>query len=409
MSDYSIVVERLVKYYRRWGRYRWQSFKGALLSGQLRGTFQPSEHLLALDDVSITVQKGEMVGVIGRNGSGKSTLLKVVAGILTPNSGSAAAQGRIAALIELGAGFHPEISGRDNVLINGVMLGLSRKEIRKRMDDIVRFAELEAFMEEPVKAYSSGMYVRLGFSVAVHVDADILLVDEVLAVGDEAFSRKCIERILSLQARGVTILFVSHDLDLITKLCQRVVWLDKGKIMKIGSPHDVVRAYREAVGKSTDSSEDLRNGTGEASLTQISLIGEEGRESSLLPSNRKEFTIRLYAQAHRSLDDVVFGIAIRRREGEIVYGTNTLIDGIQFLPWEGEGCVEFKVEGAALTPGNYFLDAAIHRKDGRAYDYWMRCLEFTVHGEKRDLGGFRPAHRWTFAGEIDVDPADGAG
>ncbi|HKC24636.1 MAG TPA: ABC transporter ATP-binding protein, partial [Thermoanaerobaculia bacterium] len=198
----------------------------------------------ALTDVSFEVAKGETFGVIGANGSGKSTLLKLVAGILKPTSGRLAVSGKVSALIELGAGFHPEISGSENVVINGVMLGLSRKEIERKLPEIVAFAGLEDFIDQPVKTYSSGMYVRLGFAVAVHVDPEILVVDEVLAVGDEAFARRCLDTIQEFAARGKTIFFVTHSLALVEELCDRVLYLKEGREAGIGEPREMLARYR---------------------------------------------------------------------------------------------------------------------------------------------------------------------
>jgi ABC-2 type transport system ATP-binding protein/lipopolysaccharide transport system ATP-binding protein len=245
---YAIEVENVTRIYQKYSaRHRFQTFKSALLKGDLFRALKPDELVTALDGVSFKVRKGETFGIIGENGSGKSTLLKIIAGITKPTSGTVKTDGKISALIELGAGFHPEISGRENIFINGIMLGLSRKEIQEKFDEIVRFAELEAFIDAPVKTYSSGMYMRLGFSIAINVNPDILLVDEVLAVGDAAFVPKCLDRIDDFRRRKKTILFVSHDLATVKKICDRVAWLKAGKIMTIGDPSRVVDAYLQDV------------------------------------------------------------------------------------------------------------------------------------------------------------------
>ncbi len=244
----SLSVQGLSKLYRRaTPGDQLKTLKSALLDGTLTRGLAPERAIHALADVSFDVAPGEAFGVIGGNGSGKSTLLKVVAGILKPSAGRVVATGRVAALIELGAGFHPEITGRENVFINGAVMGLTRREIERRYDDIVAFSGLEEFIDEPVKNYSSGMYVRLGFAVAVHTDPDVLLVDEVLAVGDESFAHRCLRRIRELLADGRTLLFVSHSLDLVDDLCDRVLWLDSGKPRLLGEPRRVIDAYRQAV------------------------------------------------------------------------------------------------------------------------------------------------------------------
>ncbi len=241
----AVTAERLSKSYRKWGRTRaFGTLKSALLGRSLAAALAPSEVVAALSDVSFTVARGETFGVVGPNGSGKSTLLKLVAGIFKPTAGRIAVDGKVSALIELGAGFHPEISGRENVVINGVMLGLTRREIERKLPEIIAFSGLEDFIDEPVKTYSSGMYVRLGFAVAVHVDPDILVVDEVLAVGDEAFAHRCLDTIAEFSRRGKTIFFVSHSLVLVEELCDRVLYLDHGRVKGLGDPREMLAAYR---------------------------------------------------------------------------------------------------------------------------------------------------------------------
>jgi ABC-type polysaccharide/polyol phosphate transport system ATPase subunit len=241
----AVAAEGLSKSYRKWGRTRaFGTLKSALLGRSLSAALAPSEVVAALKDVSFTVAHGETFGVVGPNGCGKSTLLKLVAGLFKPTSGRIAVDGKVSALIELGAGFHPEISGRENVVINGVMLGLTRKEIERKLPEIIAFSGLADFIDEPVKTYSSGMYVRLGFAVAVHVDPDILVVDEVLAVGDEAFAHRCLDTIAEFSRRGKTIFFVSHSLVLVEELCDRVLYLEGGRVEALGDPRETLAKYR---------------------------------------------------------------------------------------------------------------------------------------------------------------------
>src|SRR5215207_4461093 len=249
----AIEVSRVSKIYRRYShRKQFATLKSALLSRSLVRNLRPDETFTALNDITLTVPKGRTLGVIGRNGSGKSTLLKLVAGITKPSSGTVEVAGRISALIELGAGFHPEISGRENVFINGIMLGLTKREIQDRFDEIVDFAELREFIEAPVKTYSSGMYMRLGFAVAIHVNPDVLLVDEVLAVGDEGFTHKCLDKFAEFRRIGKTILLVTHSLNLVERFCDEALWLDNGKVRGSGDPVRVVGAYITDVGKSEE-------------------------------------------------------------------------------------------------------------------------------------------------------------
>src|SRR3954447_17616800 len=249
----AIDVSRASKIYRRFSyRKQFATLKSALLSRSLITNLKPDETFTALNDVTVTVPAGRTLGVIGRNGSGKSTLLKLVAGITKPTRGTVKVNGRISALIELGAGFHPEISGRENVFINGIMLGLTKREITRRFDEIVEFAELEQFIDAPVKTYSSGMYMRLGFAVAIHVNPDILLVDEVLAVGDEGFTHKCLDKFAEFRRRGKTILLVTHSLGLVERFCDEALWIDEGHGRAAGDPRRVVGAYVSDVEKSEE-------------------------------------------------------------------------------------------------------------------------------------------------------------
>src|SRR5258707_14822560 len=248
----AIELTNVTKIYRRYSGRQFATLKSALLSRSLIRDLRPEEMFAAVRDVTFDVSKGSTYGVIGRNGSGKSTALKLVAGITKPTSGTVKVAGRISALIELGAGFHPEISGRENVFINGIMLGLTKREVEQRFDEIVDFAELREFIDAPVKTYSSGMYMRLGFAVAIHVNPDVLLVDEVLAVGDEGFTHKCLDKFAEFRRRNKTILLVTHSLSLVDRFCDQALWLDEGHAKGHGDPRRVVDAYLSAVEKGED-------------------------------------------------------------------------------------------------------------------------------------------------------------
>jgi ABC-type polysaccharide/polyol phosphate transport system ATPase subunit len=383
----------------------------------------PETHLVALEEVSFEVARGTALGIIGGNGSGKSTLLKLVAGILRPTSGCVEAVGRVAALIELGAGFHPEITGRENIFINGAILGLSRKEIQKRFDAIVEFSGLGDFLDEPVKNYSSGMWVRLGFAVAIHTDPDILLVDEVLAVGDEAFSHRCLSRIEALLSEGRTVLFVSHSLGLVESLSDRVLWLEKGRLHALGSPREVIDRYRQFVaeqeGRSHQTAKEkqeaaavsselaestaaqgspiLRWGNRAAEVLSIRLCGGDGTERYQFRTG-EAFTLQLEVLAHELLSDFVFGVAVTTPRGLEVFGFNTDLDGWTSLRWLGRGRVELTIPELRLAPGEYLVDVAIHARDGLPYDYRKQVLAFTVSDGERGVGVYFPAHEWRAEG-----------
>src|ERR1700730_10747531 len=278
----AIELTNVSKIYRRYGGRQFSTLKSALLQRSILRDLQPGETFPALTDVSFSVPKGSTFGVIGRNGSGKSTELKLVAGITKPTSGTVRVDGRISALIELGAGFHPEISGRENVFINGIMLGMSKREIQARFDEIVDFAELREFIDAPVKTYSSGMYMRLGFAVAIHVDPDVLLVDEVLAVGDEGFTHKCLDKFAEFRRRGKTILLVTHSLNLVERFCDEALWLDGGHAMSHGDPKRVVGAYLTKV---EESEEQLMASTTARAVEEAGREGQEGQEESEPPAD----------------------------------------------------------------------------------------------------------------------------
>lgn len=245
----AIEVDGVSKQFRRKTVEPATTLKTAVLD-LLRGRRQKTRAsaFQALRDITFTIQRGESFGIIGRNGSGKSTLLKLLAGIYRPDAGRIRVRGRVAGLLELGVGFHPEFSGRENIFINGIVLGLSKREVRRRFDNIVGFAELEAFIDEPVRTYSSGMYMRLGFAVAIHTDPEVLLMDEILSVGDEAFQRKCTDKLAELKRRETTLVFVSHGLETVARWCDVVAWLDEGTLRQLGNPEKVIESYRQTVG-----------------------------------------------------------------------------------------------------------------------------------------------------------------
>ena len=417
MANYAITLERVSKSYRLWGRRsQFATLKSALLKRDLK--LAPEATVGALKSVSFGVDRGEAFGIIGRNGSGKSTLLKIISGILKPSTGKATVTGRIAALIELGAGFHPEITGRENVYINGIMLGLTRKDIDERFERIVDFSGIREFIDQPVKAYSSGMYVRLGFAVAVHVDPDILLIDEVLSVGDEEFSQKCVAKIQEMKYRGVTLVFVTHQLDQVRNLCDRAMWLDHGEIRSIGDPVRVVDEYLQEVsgGKQAaapaepesapkDPNEEERWGSGEVVLTRVALTDGRGHDLVALGPGAPA-TIEMEVDVRKPQTDFVFGVGIYHADGTCVYGTNTDLEGFAADRLDRNGTVRFVMPSLDLVAGTYRLDAAVHTRNGRAFDYRRGALRFVVGTRVHDVGVYRPKHQWTFEGGIAMKATD---
>jgi lipopolysaccharide transport system ATP-binding protein len=398
----AIAVHDAAKLYRRYARRPHGTLKSALLGG--RGSAADGG-VPALDGVSFTVAPGETLGVVGPNGSGKSTLLKLLAGILRPTRGSVEVRGRLAALLELGAGFHPEISGRENVEITGLLLGLSRAEIAGRFDAIVRFAGVEEFLDAPVKTYSSGMAVRLGFAIAAHSDPDVLLVDEVLAVGDEAFAHKALEKFSEFERAGKTLVVVSHDLALVAERCRRALWLEHGRLAADGPSAEVVARYRERVAaeegerRARASGAGGRVGSGVATLELVRLLDRDGRPVGRLRTG-EPFAIELVARAGEPLSDFVFGVEVATVAGATVFGTNTALEGFRPDRFAGDARVVLEVPALDLAPGLYALDAAVHARDGAPYDYRRDVLRFEVTADRPGGGVWSPPRRWTFSGGV---------
>ncbi len=426
---HAIELSHVSKVYRRYSGKHFATLKSALLQRSVLRDLQPSETFPALNDVSFSVPRGSTFGVIGRNGSGKSTALKLVAGITKPTSGTVRVDGRISALIELGAGFHPEISGRENVFINGIMLGLSKREIQQRFDEIVDFAELRDFIDAPVKTYSSGMYMRLGFAVAIHVDPDVLLVDEVLAVGDEGFTHKCLDKFGEFRRRGKTILLVTHSLNLVERFCDEAVWLDGGANRADGDPKRVVGAYLTAVehteeallaaataravveadahptdmsAASHDPTSDMfqategRWGSREVEIVEVALLDAAGQPSFIVHTG-DPLSVRVRVRANQPTDDLVFGIGLFNADGVCCYGTNTYLEEMTPASLDGDGEAIFAVDGLDLVEGTYKVDVAVHKRDGFPYDYHRLLYTFRVKSRTHDVGIYRPRHRWSFS------------
>ena len=451
----AIDLVDVTKIYRRYGGRHFATLKSALLQRSILRDLQPNDTFPALTGVSFTVPKGSTYGVIGRNGSGKSTALKLVAGITKPTSGTIRTDGRISALIELGAGFHPEISGRENVFINGIMLGLTKREIQRRFDEIVDFAELKDFIDAPVKTYSSGMYMRLGFAVAIHVDPDVLLVDEVLAVGDEGFTHKCLDKFAEFRRRGRTILLVTHSLNLVERFCDEALWLDAGHAKSHGDPKRVVGAYltavehteeqqladttaraveeatqgrerearrarqggqggqgrqggqegREGPERPSDPTSNMfqategRWGSREIEIADVAFLDRSGHPSFVFHSG-DPLSIRLKVRASQPMDDFVFGVGLFNADGFCCYGTNTYLEEMNPERHSGDAEVTFAIDSLDLVEGTYKLDVAVHKRDGYPYDYHRLLYTFRVKSRTHDVGIYRPRHRWSFSPNV---------
>jgi ABC-type polysaccharide/polyol phosphate transport system ATPase subunit len=371
----SVTVTDVSKRFRLYHE-RNQSLKASLMRGR-RARY---EEFWALQNVSLEVDEGETFGLIGENGSGKSTLLKIIARILRPDHGSVAVVGKMSALLELGAGFHPELSGRENVYLNGSILGLSKAELNRRFDDIVEFAGLERFIDTPVKNYSSGMYVRLGFSVAINVQPDVLLVDEVLAVGDEQFQRRCGEKFAELRHQGKTVVIVSHAMESVRTLCDRVAWLEHGHLQDIGPPSAIIDRY---VGlahedREVDEAGQTRWGSGEARIERVELLDGSGAPASRVRTG-DTVTVRFHYRANEAIPKAVFGMAIHTVDGQHVTGPNTRDGNCVPDQIEGEGHVDLQIPRLLLLPGTYDVTASIYDYSClHPFDYRQGALRFDV-------------------------------
>jgi len=407
---YPIILDNIGKYYKKYShKHKFLTIKSALVNKTLFSDLQRDEKFEALKGINIKIEKGRTLSIIGENGSGKSTLLKILAGITKPTTGEITTKGRISALIELGAGFHPEISGKENIFINGIILGLSKKMIQQKLSKIVDFSELEEFINSPVKTYSSGMYMRLGFSIAINVDPDILLIDEVLAVGDAFFVPKCIDKIYEFKRKGKTIIFVSHDLATVEKISDEVIWLKNGQIEMRGYPAKVVDAYMQYIGEKeeereeqpADTSTENRWGSQEIEIKNVKISNTEGKEKYIFKPD-ESMIIEFEVVSKQRENDFVFGLAIFNPEGVLCYGSNTHLENFKSHHIAGKGKVKIHIPKIHLINGQYFLDLAVHKKDGYPFDYHHFQYKFKITSKSKDLGITRIPHQWEFTKNIKL-------
>lgn len=399
------------------------------------------EERKVLNGISFSVKKGEAVGLIGHNGCGKSTTLKMLTKIMYPDSGSIEMRGRISSLIELGAGFHPDMSGRENIYINASIFGLTRKEIDARIEDIIEFSELGEFIDNPVRTYSSGMYMRLAFSVAINVDADILLVDEILAVGDVAFQSKCFNRLREIKGEGTTIVIVSHSMGQIEDICDQSIWIDKGKIRKIGIPREVDRAYLDYMREYSMSKEDEKNKKKESikvsklkttkkseqrseqknecinplmvkvaddknkviSIENIRMMDSDGKEKHDFATGENallSFDYKVLVDDDKK-EKISIELAFIRNDGVECYETNTFREGIELMDLKGDGTIRCKIDRLNLIDGEYYLEIAFRKPDGFPYDYKEKAYKIRMRSLNRERGIVKIDHTWDFKGVIN--------
>ena len=401
MNDNAIIVKDVTKTFKVY-MDKGSQLKERLLSFR-RNRYEKRQ---VLKGISFTVKRGEAIGLIGRNGCGKSTTLKLLTRIMYPDSGTITMNGRVSSLIELGAGFHPDMSGRENIYTNAAIFGLTKKEIESRIDDIIQFSELEKFIDDPVRTYSSGMYMRLAFSVAINVDADILLIDEILAVGDANFQSKCFARLKEIKAQGTTIVIVSHSLGQIEQICDRSIWIYDGHIKKEGNPKEVDLEYldfmsREMQENTSVSAADMpteengrRWGNGHARITKITSYGEDGKKKNVFRTGESIRFVIDYTVSE-TVEDAVFGIGIFNCEGIQCYGTNTRIDRVSEFSLTESGRAEIVLEDVLLLPSEYSFDFAIETGEGIPVDYCRQIYKAEMISNTGDAGISRIKHKWS--------------
>ncbi|MFZ3171867.1 MAG: ABC transporter ATP-binding protein [Carboxydocellales bacterium] len=414
-----------------WKKFRLYHDKRPTLKEKFlfRGTGK-SEDFWALKGINLTITKGLTVGLIGQNGSGKSTLLKLLTKIIYPNKGIITVHGKVSSLLELGAGFHPDFTGRENIYMNSSIFGLTKREIDKSIDQIVEFSELEEFIDSPIRSYSSGMYMRLAFATAINVDPDVLLLDEILAVGDISFQKKCLNKIKELKNQGKTIVFVSHEHGAVEKLCDKAAWLHHGELKYFGDTKQVIDKYLVELSQKreqqlitehtlecevpqielgstevdTNNQEIVQNseeidknqdrwGTKEIEITEVKMFSSQLVEKYLFETG-ESIEILIYYKVNMNVEEPVFGIGFIRNDGLQCYGTNTHIDKMKICNLDTKGCIKFKIGSLDLLEGQYTLEVAVHDDDGRAYDYIIRKYGFEVFSRIADVGVARIPHEW---------------
>jgi lipopolysaccharide transport system ATP-binding protein len=392
MSDVVIRCENLEKLYRIGKRESYKTLRDTLTESlsspfrRLRSFWQPenpgplassdNNHIWALKDLSLDIKRGDVVGIIGRNGAGKTTLLKILSRITEPTAGQAKIRGRVGSLLEVGTGFHPELTGRENIYLNAAILGMKKTEINRKFDEVVAFAETENFLDTPLKHYSSGMYVRLAFAVAAHLDPDILLVDEVLAVGDAAFQKKCLGKMGDIAQEGRTVLFVSHNMGSVNQLCSRAIMFDKGKLTEDGECHYVIERYLNtcssvsAMIESPESDSLARSGTGAGRIIKVELEGKNGSKTDTIGIG-EPLNIRIHVKLILELASLVAGVEIKSQNGIPVLNLRSDYQGEYFGPFEQNSNVLFtlKIPSFPFYPGIYKIEPWFAEKKGKRIDH----------------------------------------
>jgi len=408
-------------------RARARSFQELFLNLVCLKRFPSREKYWALRDVSFEVEPGEVVGIVGPNGAGKSTSLKLMSHIIEPTSGQIEINGQVGALLELGAGFHPDLTGRENIYLNGSILGFSKTKMDRIFDDILDFSEMGPFIDVPVKHYSSGMYMRLAFSIAIHIEPDILLVDEVLAVGDQAFQVRCLDKINEMKRQGITIILVTHALGMVREMCNRAIWLDHGQIQAAGAVEQVVEQYMAQVlaqdkqqmleaeqaedseGEAEqDDESSWRWGSREAEIVAVQILDSNDDDQKIFQTG-DTLKLRIHYVAHEPIPQPRIGLALYRSNGFHINGPNNIFANYPIDVLDGTGFVDYVINSLPLLPGTYLISAALHDFAGKhAYDYLHQRFAFRVRpgGVREEYGTFYIPATWHWSPKPDSDPAD---
>lgn len=413
MDSEIITVSRLGKQYIRYRGGRPHSLRQ--LASRLVQNRGARERFWALRDVSFSLRRSEMLGVIGHNGSGKSTLLRLLAGVMRPDEGSVRVRGRIGGLLQLGVGFHPDQSGRENVFTNGIVAGLTRREVAQRFESIVSFAGLENFIDSPLRTYSTGMRMRLGFAIAAHTDPDVLLIDEVLTVGDLAFQRKCLDRIELYKASGCTIVFVTHSLEEVKEHCERALWLRNGEVVAFGNSEVIADQYKEEMlaetrRRSSGASgpkaapngvmllKDVnRFGSREMEIETVRLLDAQEREVTELRSG-ESLTVEVAYHAPVPIDSPIFSVAISDRKHQDCFDTSTEAEGVLLPRLVGRGKIALRLGRLDLNRGEYFVNVGVYPSDWRyTYDYHWHVYPLNITSGTPSSGILSPPRRWELA------------
>jgi len=395
----AVIVQGLGKCYARYHTDRPRTIMEAALRGW-RG-LRPAEKFWALRDVSFSVEPGQMLGIVGHNGAGKSTLLQLVGSVGHPDEGRIQVNGRIGALLDLGASFHPDLSGRENVFVSAIVAGLTHREVMRRFDAIVEFAQLTAFIDNPVRTYSTGMQMRLAFSVAVHTEPDVLLVDEFLSVGDQTFQSKCLERIAQLKANGCAIVWISHNIKQVQNFCDTALWLSQGRVMEYGDPNQIAIAYASKA-ETRAYAQPARTCSGAVEISRVRLL--DTHQCSISEINTGEaITIEIEYLSHQRADNSIFSVNISTEDGQIYLNAHTAAAGLTLPLAPGRGKLKLKLARLDLTGGHYYINIGIFPADwGQPHDYhWQRHPLF-VCGPKNEKSILCPPRQWVTEAVLPV-------